>query len=341
MSARMRAPTPTEAFRVPNSVLQSLTTSTDTAANRLPAFTMTTLLGLMALVDPKRPANDVRTKIATILDIIEVGRGVAHAVEQEWTTQSGETHVKRYAARRFSPSSVQHINAALLQLHSQTVVVQRRNPRQDVKRENCVVHLLDMFGYCYGRGSGLLDLDDLPPNKKKVNVGSEDRPVWRLRRVEDGQDVDERPVGVVFRLNKELAEELSGSGKTIGFTLIARRVFGLLRTLHHNSAAIRLLLLTLRQRNDCFFRRLGKLLEALGCDTQHPERAMETLTTALDNLRSLGVITGYAIDASTDRIEISKDPTWLEKTALVRHEEVSDCPITPAATKQCSAFFTT
>ena len=59
------------------------------------------------------------------------------------------------------------------------VVIRQRDggPRPQLKER--VVHLLDSFGYCFEIGGQTVDVDDLPPDRVKVNVGKNDRPVWR------------------------------------------------------------------------------------------------------------------------------------------------------------------
>jgi hypothetical protein len=46
-------------FRVPNSIIQGLTTTTAAGLNRLTVFQMVTLLGLLTRVSPKQPTKEV------------------------------------------------------------------------------------------------------------------------------------------------------------------------------------------------------------------------------------------------------------------------------------------
>jgi hypothetical protein len=200
-----------------------------------------------------------------------------------------------------------------LALHGQTVEIYRQHRKGKVKGENRTVHLLDMFGYYYTRNGGPVDVHDPPKGVSRRNVGSEERPVWRLRRRKGDQEVDERPAGVLFRLNKELAEEIAASKNTIGFTLIARRVFAVLRRFHRDHAAIRLVLLPLRQRNQTFQRRLGRLLGDLGWDTAHPERALERLEASLAAMQEIGLIEGFAIDQRQGRLEVIRSDAWFRE----------------------------
>src|SRR5437879_5664290 len=96
----------TDSFRVPNSIIQAMTTSTmtdmeaATRLNRLTAFQMATLLGLLTRVSPKHPKHEVRSTVSQILTIIEVSRHVAHAVERQWRTADGQVKQRRYPALR-------------------------------------------------------------------------------------------------------------------------------------------------------------------------------------------------------------------------------------------------
>jgi hypothetical protein len=278
--------------------------------NGLTAFSTTVLLGLFALVDPKRADHEVRTKITAILEILEIGRSVAHAVDRVWTPKDGETRRKRYQGRRFNPAQCQRVHEVLLQLHKQQVVLQRRNPRRGVRREDRFVHLLDSFGYEYRRDGSMLDVDNLPRGQSRTNVGTPERPVWKVHRTEGGREVPERPTGVLFRLNHELAEELMGNPGTIHFTLMARRIFGVLRAIQHNPVHIRLLLMILRQRDHEFHRSIRRLIGDLGCDPTHPNRAWKALETALETMKKLGVVASYTIDPASGMLAITKCMVW-------------------------------
>jgi len=88
-------------------------------------------------------------------------------------------------------------------------VVVRRRDGKGQRLDDRQVHLLDMFGYSYRSDGRELDLDDLPEDRQKVNVGTQDRPVYRIRRQTDDGDPYDHPSGIVFRLNTELAQELA------------------------------------------------------------------------------------------------------------------------------------
>jgi hypothetical protein len=301
---------PERSFRVPNSLIQGLTTSSASGLNELPAFSITTLLGLLTLVDQDHPDREVRAKPSDILEIIEVGKNVAHVVDRTWKNEGGKIVHKRYPGRRYNPRYLAQVHEALLRLYNQSVVIQRHDPKRKIKLDDRSVHILDMFGYSYEQNGQPLDIDTLPADKVRVNVGTSERPVWRIKRRTDEGDQDERPTEILFRLNAELAKEVLGDKNTIRFTVIARRVFGVLRTLHRDRGAIRLLLLILRQTAQEFTRQLNKAMEGLGWGHDHPGRSLEHLRDTLDRLQAMRIINEYEIMPEEDRLRVVRNSEW-------------------------------
>jgi hypothetical protein len=304
---------PSGSFRVPNSIVQGLTTNTAADLNRLTPFEMVMLLGLLTKVPANCPSREVRTTISELLRIVEVSRQVAHAVEREWDTCEGGRTRRRYQANRYSPTHLAKADAALRALFDRSVVIVRKEAGGG--RSERLTHILDSFGYVYERDGKPLDLDDLPHGREKVNVGSDDRPVWRVRRRgADGHAFD-RAHGVVFRLSAELASELQKKPNTIGFTLIAGRVFGLLRRYTRRPATLRLIVLLLRQTGDQFTRRLREAAADLGFDATHFERAVIGLEEALTSLRCDGLVRDFVIDTEADRLTVYVLRDWYKAPA--------------------------
>ena len=297
-----------DSFRVPNSIVQGLTTCTAAGLNGLTAFQMVTLLGLLTQVSPKYPSREVRTSVSKILHILEVSNNVAHAVDREWETTAGEKRRRKYSGRRFSPTHIQKVHDALLTLHQQTVVIRTAN-KQRAEVSDRIVHVLDLFGYVYERDGEVLDLDDVPPGHK-VNVGTEDRPVFRIRKLTGQGNPYDRPSGVLFRLNTELSHELIKKKGTIGHTLIARKVFGLFRQHMCCPAAIRLILLVLRQTDKKFTRHLGPAIEGLGWDITHPKRAAIQCEDTLLCLQAEGLVVNFDLDQVNDKLRIEVNREW-------------------------------
>ena len=296
-----------DSFRVPNSITQGLTTSTAAGLNRLSAFHTVVLLGLLTKVAPKAPKSEAKMTLSRILEIIEVGKQVAHAVAREWETENGVTEHK-YHYRRFNPKYLPRVHDALLTLYNTSVRVQRWNKKK--QRTNQYVHILDAFGYVYEDGGKTLDLDDLPPDREKTNVGTDERPLWRVwRQTENGERFD-RPTGIVFRLNTELADELSKKRGTLGFTIIARKVFALFRQFMKRPAMIRLIMLVLRQTGPDFHRNLQQLIVDLGFDASHPARAVEDLRRALAELQQLRLVTNFTVDTGNDKLTVDRNADW-------------------------------
>jgi len=292
---------PHSSFLAPNSIMQGLVTTTEASLNKLDSFDMVTLLGLLALVDPQRPEAEACAKVSDILGVIEVGKAVAHAVDREWTTEAGEQRSKTYTARRFSPRHREMIDTTLRRLHDQKVVIRRQHAKTK-RKEYRTVHLLDMYGYQYREDGRPLDVDDLPPGQKRVNVGSEERPVWKLPC--------KRPTGILFRFNKELARELAGAKGTIRFTIVARKIFPVLREFVKSPNRIRLLLLIVRQTSPTFKRRLRQAVGDLGWDLSHATRAMSEVSTTLERFKSLGIVVDFTVDEPGDRLEVTVNKQW-------------------------------
>jgi hypothetical protein len=307
----MLTPTPPRgSFRMPNSIVQGLTTTTPTGLNRLTAFRTVVLFGLMARVSAKHPHREVRLRLRDILEIIRVGKGATLAVDRTWETRDGVRRHRRYAARRFSPKHLEQVHDALLALYDQSVIIRHRDggARPGVKER--IVHVLDSFGYCYELGGYAVDVDDLPPDRMKVNVGTEERPVWRIRRRTTAGNHYERPTGVLYRINTELAREMSNQKGTLAFTVFAHRVFDLFRMFMKTPAAMRLLILVFRQTGDDFTRVMSQLLNDLGWDMTHPTRAIQQLKQILERLRTDEIVADFVVDPAADRVVVSVNRTW-------------------------------
>ncbi|MBL8793437.1 MAG: hypothetical protein JNM56_06015 [Planctomycetia bacterium] len=301
---------------MPNSVIQGLTTTTTAQLNHLPAFPTTVLLGLFTLLDSDHPEKEVCARPSDILDIIEIGKTVALTVDRQWDTDDGQSRTRRYQAERYSPTHLTQIHQALAALHRATVVLHRREAGQQPALAARTVHVLDSFGYLYRDAGQPVDLDDLPVGETKVNVGTEERPLWRLRHRTKHGERDRPPNGILFRLNVELTRELTGSKGTIGFTLLARKVFGLLRQFHRQPKAVRLILLILRQTGTQCTRQFAKLLTDLGFDAHHPTRSLDELRTLLEDLQVARLLNGFRLDVDQDRLLLELNKAWHRESQI-------------------------
>jgi hypothetical protein len=307
-------------FRVPNSIIQDLTWNRYSDLNGLTAFQTVTLLGLLARVSPKAPASEVEMRLSEILEIIEVGKQVSQDVDRRWQNEDGSKQRRRYRCRRFSPWHMQQVHEALLSLFNASVFIQRCDKKKGRRREDRQVHLLDMFGYCYAQDGKVIDLDDLPPGRQKVNVGSAERPLIRLRRETARGCQFDRPRGVTFRLNTELAKELANEYGSIGFTLIARKAFSVLKRYMTRPAGIRLILLILRQTATEFRRSLRDAIESLGFDSTHPARGADQLEQVLTELKQLRLVMGFNMDIGADALTVTRNPDWYREVEVAATE---------------------
>jgi hypothetical protein len=250
----------------------------------------------------------VRIKVSEILDVIAVSRQVALAVDGKRQPESSDPQQQRRHPRRFNPKHVRQINSALLSLFETLVEVRKvgKNRKRAIQR----VHVLDSFGYLYRSNGRELDVDHLPPDRQKVNVGSNNRPVYRVRRKTGDDEQFDRPSGILYRLNTELANELSGKPDTLQFTIVARKVFLTLKKFMNNPAAIRLIILVLRQTGADFSRDLRRTLSDLGYDVSHPTRAFEQIEGTLTQLKMMRLIVDFAVEPGTNRLFISRNVGW-------------------------------
>lgn len=302
----MPAPPIPGSFRVPNSIMQGLTTTTAEDLNTLSVFEMVILLGVISLVNTKDPKYEVRTTPGQLLEVMEVSHLVAHEVESELQTESGLTRRKRYRTRRYSPSHAEKIHTGLNTLFERSVVILRNDPQTGRRLEERHVHILDSFAYDYRREGVMVDLDQLA-NDKKVNVGSAGRPVWRIPCT--------RHSAIIIKFNSELMKELTAQKGTIGFTLLARKIFSVFREFKGKSSAIRLILLILRQREKRFFRSLSQAFLDLGYDVTHPARATQDLQATLNRLQEMAIVVKFYLDMEHDRMEIATNQNWYKDEA--------------------------
>jgi hypothetical protein len=301
------ATSPKAAFRVPNSIVQGLTTSTSSNLNRLSAREMTVLLGLFSLVNQNHPEHEVRTTVADVAEIIEVSRAIGQTIDREWNNKDGSSQSRSYSRNRRSPRCLQDIDAALRSLYERSVLVTRRGSGDD-EFERVHGRILDSFGYVYAQGGRPLDIYDLPAGFEKIDVGGEKKSIYKVRR-SDGSGYL-RPTAILFRIGAELIDEMNGEDGTIKFTLLARRMFSVLKSFSRNPPAIRVAILILRQTSGVLHRPLEKTMADLGWDLRHPKRAFPGLQAALEELRKAGLVASYHIDRQGDHLVAEKGTSW-------------------------------
>jgi hypothetical protein len=302
-------------FRVPNSVIQGLTTTTPTDLNRLTAFEMVTLIGLFTLVSPKSAELDVKATVGELLDIIEVSSTVAQVAERTWETADGQQRSRRYRASRKNPAYHRKINDALLSLFEKQIEVrtyEKSGGRHVLQFRN--VHLLESFGYDYVVDGRQLDLDRLPPGYAAVNVDGLERRVRRVRRSDSSAQML-RPRRVYYRFPRELTAELRGTKGTICSTIVARQIFGLFRTHMRSPATIRMILLVVRQTDEKLTRQLRPMMADIGLPVDHLDRAVNTLREITAALIDDGLIADVEVDVTGNRFRATVVRNWYRNDA--------------------------
>lgn len=303
---------PKDAFRMPNSLVQGFVTPTSALVNKLTACETVTTAGVISLIPTSDPTAEVRTSIAEILSILEVSKDVSQAVYREWRRKDGSTGRKTYKGRRCSPAATERVREALLRLFDQQVCIVKPATEKTPRTER-LVHVLDSFGFAYEKSGQKVDLLSPPAGYEVVDVSTDGRRLRRLRRKGGPDGKFEKATGVVFRLNRELAIELSGAKGTIKFTLFSRKLFGLLRRYMKQPSAIRLIFLILRQVSAEFQRPLDSQLSALGWDMSHPTRSIGKCEKTLGELQELGIVESFKVDPVKDRLWVRQNKRWYLK----------------------------
>ncbi len=236
-----------------------------------------TALGLLGLVDPKHPEKEVTVPATRILEITHA----AQDIENRLSGKSG-FHSKHFA----------DVGDAMVALYTTELQVRTVRHRRKGKRSKGIketeyrwIHFLDTFKYVYVTGSGTEENLDLLPDIAKVNISkSGDRAVYKLR---DGR----RPTRIGFRLNTELAMELTRRGQR---TTFYGAVFELLRKLADNPGAIRTALWVIAHRDLLIKTNRTWLWEHLIAGVGNRTRAEREarVSAVLEKLQRNGVITG-------------------------------------------------
>jgi len=282
-------------IRVPNAIVGELINASPDSFWRLLGHRSYLVgLGLMGLVDPDDPGKEVTTKATKILEIIEVVRTIQHKYLDEWERQDGTNITKTRKTAVFRPKLYKEVGKALVGLFTTTFMITKveyvwpkgKRTRKAVKETTkTYVHFLDSFRFIYLEHGEELDLDLASPGER-VNVSENpDRPVFKLRG-------KKRPSFISFRLNTELADELSGKGRR--YTTFLGAVFGLLKELANDPGATRTALWVISQRQREIKRNRSWLVTNLlaGAKHQTAGEGLLRLEKVLAKLQNLEVIEG-------------------------------------------------
>jgi len=307
----MKAQPSSTSFRVPNSIVQGITTSTDTQLNRMTAVETVTLMALLSFVASDTPGKEVRVKRADILAAMKLYKACSNTVTRRWEKNSGESRQEQYTNARNSPAQYKAVQDASAVLAGLKVIIKRKEKGQKSKRlyEEPIFREL---GYRYEIDGKALDVHRLPSGYERENVGTNERPLWVVYvQTPDGKR--RLPCKhIYFKLNEKLADEVQGLKGSVKYTLFDRKVFALLRRLSKDPKALRLVILILRQTNESFTRVLSQLLKDLGYDMSHKKRSIQTLRDTLYQLAQIGVVKRFQIDQEADRLFIDHNKDWYQ-----------------------------
>lgn len=307
----MKAQPSSTSFRVPNSIVQGITTSTDTQLNRMTAVETVTLMALLSFVASDTPGKEVRVKRADVLAAVELYKACSNTFTRLWGKNTGETRRKRYRIARYSPAQTTAMQDALPVLAGLKVIIIRKEKGQKSRRLY-EEPLFREFGYRYEIDGKALNVHILPSGYERENVGTTERPLWivYIQTPNGRQRLPSK--AIYFKLNEKLADEVQGLKGSVKYTLFDRKVFALFRSISKDPKALRLLILILRQTNESFTRVLSQLLKDLGYDMSHKNRSIQTLRDTLYQLAQIGVVKRFQIDQETDRLFIDHNKDWYQ-----------------------------
>jgi|LakMenE18May11ns_1017448.scaffolds.fasta_scaffold9956270_6 hypothetical protein len=301
-------------FSMPNSLIQNLTADgTDSTMLSLSGIDLITLVGCLALVDPKRPGDRVEVKFASLLSLLQFSKSCSHRVFSHALIPPRKR--AEYSTGRFSPKLVAAIKSSIEQLFQAKCVSFRRVVKAIEEKHT---HLFESYGFVYEDEDNVLDLDDLPFGLEKINTCvSCPRPVYKLRYLLSGKL--KPSTKFFFHLHNSLVEELKGGRCTYKFTKLSVKIFSLLGRLGRDRTTIRTLLLILRQTSkDGFFVRsnLKSTLRALGFDSSHFSESCTSLSALLSKLIDEGIVVSFNVDTENNRLEITQNKNWYQEASL-------------------------
>ena len=301
-------------FSMPNSLIQNLTADgTDSTMLSLSGIDLITLVGCLALVDPKRPGDRVEVKFASLLSLLQFSKSCSHKVFSHALVPLGKREV--YSTSRFSPKLVAGIKSSIEQLFQAKCVSFRRVVKAVEEKHT---HLFESYGFVYEDDDNVLDLDDLPFGLEKINTCvSCPRPVYKLRYVLSGKL--KPSTKFFFHLHSSLVEELKGGRCTYKFTKLSVKIFSLLGRLGRERSTVRTLLLILRQvcKDGVFVRcDLKNTLGALGFDSSHFSDSCRRLERLLSKLVDEGIVVSFDVDTKNNRLEITQNKNWYKEVLL-------------------------
>ena len=301
-------------FSIPNSLIQNVTTAgTDSTMLSLSGIDLITLVGCLALVDPKRPGDRVKVKFTDLLGLLQFNKSCSHKVYGHALVPLGGRVA--YSTGRFSPKLVKDIKSSIERLFQAKCVTFRKVGKTDEEKHT---HLFESYGFVYGDETEPLDLDRLPDHLEKItSCDSCPRPFYKVRYLSTGKLIPSTKF--FFDLHSSLVEELKGVRCTYKFTKLSVKIFSLLGRLGRERSTVRTLLLILRQvcKDGVFVRcDLKNTLGALGFDSSHFSDSCRRLERLLSKLVDEGIVVRFNVDTKNNRLEITQNKNWYKEVSL-------------------------
>ena len=267
-------------------------------------FDLWAMLGCFSLLDPKQPTKSVRVTLTEFLEILDFVRTISNALGHYPTFASGEySMLKESLHRLFTIDAV---------FNREYVVKTGHRGRPAKQLIEIHAHVLASYAYIYP--PDIIPPDQLPEAKRR-NVNRA-----KTLKNEDGpaifERVDIRPEAIDLRISEELLRGLTKTDPNIGTTIVPVRIFALRRQIGNRPTVVKILLWVIRQTADTPKIRLDRLLKALGLDRDRRNRSRteETVTGALDFLKTLGVIKDWQIEpykkTGEPMVVVSKAAAW-------------------------------
>ena len=280
-------------FRMPNSIIHTLTEVEKDGPEDLSGLAVVVLLGMFSKIDSKAPGEYVYTNFSNLMESIGEIKSCSMGTV---IATSGRGY------DRFSPKTFKDIKGIIDLIFN--IRYCKIKPGSSGYKESWLPVFTE-YGYEYRSKEGAYDLDNLPEDLERVNACEWcDRPIYKVRK-KSGKYL--APCRFFFRLEPGLVAEIGAGKNTLYFTRISGKIFSLLKKLGRTKTMVRLVLLILRQTKGTFNRRLGKLLGNLGFDFTHKSESISYLNRMLEDLKSEQLIRDFNIEGDSLSIEWNKN----------------------------------
>lgn len=301
-----------DTFRVDNALIENLThfgkRTPKPGQPYLPGmeplgpFDLWLTLGCYYLINPKKPAEPVFTRLVDVLTTLDFSRTLAQA--------SSGYYWQSYATDDYDrvKEAFHRLRTVEFPIWGYWRVATGGARRKSRKLVESYTGILADYGYYYA--DDVIPPDQLPESKRR-NINRA-----LTAKNEPGPDIyqrlDVKPEGVYFQMARPVVMALiEGEKGHIGSTIFHKDVFLFRRQFANNLAATKLLLRVIRQTSRRWPINLDKLVTQAGFaqDGQTNRNRAATLK-ALELLRDSHVIESFSHDQSSDQVVVLKATRW-------------------------------